>query len=81
MNNTMKQRMAIIAHVFYPGIWPEISFAMKNLMDTCSNNASVFVTFPEGREDIAEVIRHEYPSANLQAVKNVGCDVWPFLWF
>ena len=78
MITNSKQRTAIIAHVFYLEIWPEISNAIKNLMDVCSDDSCVFVTFPCGQESIAEIVRRECPSAKLQAVRNVGWDVWPF---
>ena len=74
----MNFRTAIIVHVFYLDIWPEISSAIRNLLEAGGDAVVVFATFPNGRKEVADTIKKDLPSAHLIGVNNVGWDVWPF---
>lgn len=73
-----KQRIAIIAHVFYLDIWPEISRAIHNIANVDEAVVVIYATFPKGHHEIANAIRNEFCDAHVLEVSNVGWDVWPF---
>lgn len=79
MGATARQRVAVVAHVFYLDIWPEVAITIKNLVAAADGGATVFATYPAGRCDIAEAIAAVFPKAVVRPVSNVGWDVWPFL--
>lgn len=72
-------RIAIIAHVFYSKIWPEIHECITNLMSVDGIQVSIFVSYTEGDQELEREIKQTLPFAKLFPVKNVGWDVWPFL--
>ena len=75
---TAGQRVAVIVHVFYLDIWPEVAISIKNLVAAAGGGAVVFATYPAGRCDIAEAIATVFPKAVVRPVSNIGWDVWPF---
>ena len=79
MASTARLRVAVISHVFYLDIWPEVGTAIKNLVAAAGEGAAVFLTYPAGRCDIAEAIASDFPEAVVRPVGNVGWDVWPFV--
>ena len=65
-------RIAVIAHVFYPEMWPELAACVRSigacdLMVTYVDDAAVM----EARKD--------FPSACFLPCENRGYDVWPFV--
>lgn len=78
MASTARLRVAVISHVFYLDMWPEVAISIKNLVAVSGGGAAVFATYPAGRCDIAEAIAAVFPKAVVRPVSNVGWDVWPF---
>jgi len=70
-------RVAIIAHVFYERLWPELEKCIGNFILECgSENVDVFITYPEIKPQIAELLSGT--SWRKFSVPNVGWDVGPF---
>ena len=64
-------RTAVIAHVFYPEIWPELAGCIRTV-----GACDLFVT---AADDTAATVLRDFPSARIVPCENVGYDVWPFL--
>jgi len=69
---------AIVAHVFYRDLWPELAAAIARQ----GIAADLFVTVtahPAGDERMARAITGQFPQARVWSVPNRGRDVLPFL--
>lgn len=71
-----RKDIAVIVHVFYPDIWPEVLQALRRLSHVPFD---VFVTVPARRRDICERITLDLDGARLLEVPNRGRDAAPFL--
>ncbi len=68
--------VAIVCHLFYPDIWPEI----KKYISQIETAFDLFVTIPPHIEDAtAAKLLKEYPRMHLYKTENRGRDVLPFL--
>lgn len=65
-------RTAVIVHVFYPGIWPELAGCVRAI-----GACDLFATVAD--DAVAETVRRGFPAARIVPCENVGYDVWPFL--
>lgn len=69
---------AIVAHVYYPDVWPEFAERLSRL----SLDFDLFVTLtyrgPES-ETLADGIRQAFPEAHVRLMGNRGRDILPFL--
>ena len=66
-------RTAIIIHVFYPELWPELRACIRNV----SEPHDVFITFSDAAS--VEAVRRDMPEAKFVPCENRGYDIWPFL--
>lgn len=66
-------RTAIVIHVFYPELWPELWDCIRNV----SEPHDVFVTFSDAAS--VEAVRRDMPEAKFVPCENRGYDIWPFL--
>ena len=66
-------RTAIIVHVFYPELWPELKDCIRNV----SEPHDVFITFSDAAS--VEAVRRDMPEAKFVPCENRGYDIWPFL--
>ena len=70
-------RVAILVHVFYERLWPELEMCISNFIAVCGReNVGVYITYPETKPHIAEMLA-DFP-ARKYCVPNKGWDVWPF---
>jgi glycosyltransferase involved in cell wall biosynthesis len=68
--------IAVIAHVFYEDVWPEIVARLRRW----KISFQLCVSVPEERgEKIAKLIRSDFPEARITTVPNRGRDIAPFL--
>lgn len=67
------RKTAVIVHVFYPELWPELVQCIRNISDPFD----VFVTAVDG--SLAEIVRRDFPEARFVPCENRGYDVWPFI--
>ncbi len=73
---TPRGRIAVVAHIFYTDLWPEITAAIGNLTEPFD----LFVTLVAGAaEDLAPTVRQAWPFAHILVVDNHGRDIVPFL--
>ena len=73
-----KHRIAVVVHIFYPEIWPEISGYIENI----DEGFDLYVSLIQGRsEDIKHEIKRDFPLANILIFPNHGRDVFPFTEF
>lgn len=73
-----KARYAIVAHVYYPDLWPEFAQTLK----TVPIDFDLYVTLTyrgDSSDELAKEIRQEFPSAVVVPVANRGRDILPFL--
>lgn len=63
----------VIAHVFYPQLWPELAACIRNV----SEPKELVVTYVE--EEAVEAARRDFPAARFLRCENRGYDIWPFL--
>ncbi len=71
-------RFAVVAHVYYPDLWPEFAETLENLPIDCD----IFVTLTyrgEESDTLAEEIRERFPNAVVVPLTNRGRDILPFL--
>lgn len=69
-------RIAVVVHLYYRDLWPEISEALLNI----SERFDVFITLVAGvSDDVAPSIYAALPNANILIVDNHGRDILPFL--
>ena len=62
----------VIAHVFYPQLWPELAACIRNLGD-----CDLTVTYVD-EASVADA-RRDFPHARFLLCENRGYDIWPFL--
>lgn len=65
-------KTAVIVHVFYPALWPELVKAIRNV-----GACDLFVTYVDEAAIVGA--RHDFPDARFVSCENRGYDVWPFL--
>ncbi|QIZ82687.1 Rhamnan synthesis protein F [Thalassovita gelatinovora] len=73
-----RARFALVAHVYYPEIWPEFAERIGQL----PIDADLFVTLTyRGKEsdDLAKEIQAQFPAATVLPVVNRGRDILPFM--
>jgi len=73
---TLKKRSseaAIIVHLHYSELWPEIAGYLKKLDDTFD----LFVTITDSRS--SKAVYADFPGASVRLVENRGRDVLPFI--
>ena len=69
-------RVAVVLHLFYAELWPEMLAALRNMPVAFD----LFVTLTKGVPDaIATEIQAAYPDAHLLMVDNHGRDILPFV--
>lgn len=66
-------KTAVIAHVFYPEMWPELAECIRNI----DGERDVLFTFVDAAAVAAA--RRDFPDARFVECENRGFDVWPFL--
>ena len=65
-------RTAVIVHVFYPQLWPELAGCIRNV-----GSCDLVVTYVD--EAAVARARRDFPSARFLPCENSGYDVAPFL--
>lgn len=71
-----RPRIAVILHLYYPDVWPEIRDALRNIPEPFQLFASLSDTADEAcRGDILEA----FPNATLRSFENRGRDIGPFV--
>lgn len=71
-------RFAVVAHIYYPDVWPEFAKTLAAL----EIPFDLFVTLTyrgDETEALMEQIREEFPKAALVPVANRGRDILPFM--
>ena len=69
-------KVAVVIHVFYLEIWPEISLHLSKL----ERNFDIHITCCEKHErEIGDTVLHDFPSAHIHPYPNQGMDIVPFL--
>ena len=66
-------KILVVAHVFYPQLWPELAGCIRNVTD----RKDVVITYV----DEASVVeaRKDFPDARFVLCENRGYDIWPFV--
>ena len=67
-----QRSLAVIAHVYYPEMWPELAGCIGNL-----GACDLTVTYVD--ESAVAAARHDFPNAKFVRCENRGYDVWPFV--
>lgn len=73
--NVRPERIAIVLHLHYPDLWPEINTYLGNI--PVSFDLYVTLTNTMGIQVESE-IRQAFPAAHLEVVPNRGRDILPF---
>ena len=69
-------RVLVIAHVFYPELWPALAERIARIPAP----VDLVVTLVEGRsEALADSIVAQFPDVRFEVVPNRGRDMWPFV--
>ncbi|WGD28364.1 rhamnan synthesis F family protein [Ancylobacter sp. WKF20] len=68
-------RFAIVAHVYYPEVWPEFS----TILHTVTEPFDLIITTVPDREALSARIVQDFPDADIRVFENRGRDVRPFL--
>lgn len=68
-------RVALVVHLHYPEVWPELAEACAN----AGSAADLLVSLTPAAASAAPAIRARFPHAEIRAVENRGYDVAPFL--
>lgn len=66
-------KTAVVAHVFYPDMWPELAECIRSI----DGERDILVTYVDPASVAAA--RRDFPDARLVECENRGFDVWPFL--
>ncbi|WP_428538466.1 glycoside hydrolase family 99-like domain-containing protein [Rhodopila sp.] len=75
-NSRPAARIAVVAHVYYSDLWPEMAEAILNIPDPFD----LFVTLvTEASHHLACEIHRRFPNAQVLIVDNHGRDIFPFL--
>jgi len=67
--------VAVVAHIYYEDIWPDIVGALRSL----TIPFDLIVTTVAGRDRLIESVRRSYPRAQIEVMENRGRDIGPFL--
>jgi lipopolysaccharide biosynthesis protein len=71
-------RFAVVAHVYYPDLWPEFAERFRRL--DIDHDIYVTLTWRGAEtEALADEIRADFPTAVVVPVENRGRDILPFL--
>lgn len=76
--HSARARLAAVAHIFYPELWPEI----ERLLSDSGLDLDWFITITDlgpGHRGLAEAIRGRHPRACVLMMPNHGRDVFPWL--
>ena len=65
-------RLAVVVHVYYPEMWPELAGCIRNI-----GACDLTVTYVE--ESAVATARLDFPDATFVRCENRGYDVWPFV--
>jgi lipopolysaccharide biosynthesis protein len=69
-------RIAIVLHLYYPELWPELRDSLKAMPEP----SDLFVTLTAGCSDeAADWVRADYPTAHIITLENHGRDIFPFV--
>lgn len=71
-------RFAVVAHIYYPDLWPEFAETLAGL----GIDYDLYVTLTyrgEETDELAEEIRAQFPNAVVVPITNRGRDILPFL--
>ena len=71
-----QSRIAVVAHVYYPDLWPELSAAIGHIEELF--DLVVTLTAPTA-EHLRDTILKQWPDAHVLIVDNHGRDILPFL--
>lgn len=74
----LRADIAIVAHIYYPDLWPEF----KAKLDSLDIEYDLFVTLTyrgNETEELAAQIKTEFPAATVLPLQNRGRDILPFL--
>lgn len=63
-------------HVYYDYLWDELSQCIKNIS---GYSYDLYVTLPEGKDELQKKIKAEYPDCVIRFVPNLGFDIGPFV--
>jgi hypothetical protein len=74
-NGPADPQVAVVAHLYYEDIWPDIAGALRSL----TIPFDLIVTTVAGREGLIDSIRRSYPRAQIEVMENRGRDIGPFL--
>jgi lipopolysaccharide biosynthesis protein len=74
-NGPADPQVAVVAHLYYEDIWPDIAGALRSL----TIPFDLIVTTVAGRESLIESVRRRYPRAQIEVMENRGRDIGPFL--
>lgn len=72
---TRTSDLAVVVHVFYTEVWPDIAHRLRLLGD----DADLYVTLSRASRDFADAVLADFPAAHVEVVPNVGRDVLPFI--
>jgi hypothetical protein len=73
---TNNKRVAVCLHLFYVENWDNINLYIKNI----NFEFELIITCPsEFFQKVESIVKLDYPYAKINAVENIGMDVWPFL--
>lgn len=70
------KKILVHCHIFYPELWEELKFCIKNITQ---HEFELYVTMVEEHEAIRKDIQNHFPAAHIDIVKNVGYDIAPFV--
>lgn len=71
-----RARVLVVAHVFYPEVWPDIEDRLARMPE----DFDLVVTLVRGPAETLEGhIGVRFPQARIKHVENVGRDIWPLL--
>lgn len=69
-----RAKIAVVLHIFYPDVWPELADAIINIPE----DFDLFVTLVANTSaELAPTIRECFPDAHLLLVDNHGRDIYP----
>ena len=72
----LPMKAAVIVHVYYPELWPEIA----NFLKLWESAFGLYITIPVHADaSFIDAVRAEWPQAVLWTVENRGRDMAPFL--
>jgi lipopolysaccharide biosynthesis protein len=73
---TRRARLLVVAHVFYPEVWPDIEDRLSRIPE----DYDLIVTLVEGpAESLESHISRRLPRARIHHVENRGRDSWPLI--